>query len=58
MARVLHADKTHSIDEICTSVGVSRATLYRYLNIGADAAGKMPPPLTDPEGNIRDDQGP
>src|SRR5437588_7311427 len=31
MARALHADKTHSIAEICTSVGVSRATLYRYL---------------------------
>ena len=31
MARALHADTTHSIEEICTSVGVSRATLYRYL---------------------------
>ncbi len=31
MARALHADKAHSIEDICKSVGVSRATLYRYL---------------------------
>ncbi len=31
MARRLHADKTHSIDEICTTLGISRPTLYRYL---------------------------
>jgi DNA invertase Pin-like site-specific DNA recombinase len=36
MARALHADHTHSIEDICMSVGVSRATLYRYL----DAANK------------------
>jgi len=31
MARALYADHSHSIAEICKSVGVSRATLYRYL---------------------------
>lgn len=31
MARALDADHSHSIGEICQSVGVSRATLYRYL---------------------------
>jgi ACT domain-containing protein len=33
IARVLHADKWHSVEEICKSVGVSRATLYRYLDV-------------------------
>ncbi len=32
MARGLYADHSHSIAEICTSLGVSRATLYRYLD--------------------------
>ena len=31
MAKALHANREHSIEEVCTSVGVSRATLYRYL---------------------------
>src|SRR4051812_10535897 len=31
MARALYAEKSHSIAEICKSVGVSRATLYRYV---------------------------
>lgn len=31
MARQLHADPTNSIGDICTTLGVSRATLYRYL---------------------------
>jgi DNA invertase Pin-like site-specific DNA recombinase len=31
MAKALYADHSHSIAEICKSVGVSRATLYRYL---------------------------
>ncbi|HEY7908861.1 MAG TPA: recombinase family protein, partial [Thermomicrobiales bacterium] len=29
MARALYADPSHSIAEVCKSVGVSRATLYR-----------------------------
>ncbi len=32
MAKALYADENHSIAEICASVGVSRATLYRYLD--------------------------
>lgn len=33
-AKKLHADKTISIDDICSTLGISRATLYRYLKIG------------------------
>jgi DNA invertase Pin-like site-specific DNA recombinase len=33
MAKALHQDKTTTIDEICSTLGVSRATFYRYLNI-------------------------
>src|SRR5690348_876054 len=50
MARALHADTTHSIDEICTSVGVSRATLYRYLGArmkGEAAAPAQPATIED-----------
>jgi DNA invertase Pin-like site-specific DNA recombinase len=32
LARRLFADKSHSIQEICSTLGVSRATLYRYVN--------------------------
>ncbi len=35
MAKALYADHSHSITDICTSVGVSRATLYRYLDMPA-----------------------
>lgn len=31
MARKLHADKSNSIQDICKTLGVSRATLYRYI---------------------------
>lgn len=31
MAKALHQDPTHSIKDICEALGVSRATLYRYL---------------------------
>ncbi len=31
MARVLHADKGNSIEDICKTLRVSRSTLYRYL---------------------------
>jgi DNA invertase Pin-like site-specific DNA recombinase len=30
-ARRMYADKTKSIEEICSALEVSRATLYRYL---------------------------
>lgn len=31
MLKKLHADKTNSIQDICRTLGISRATLYRYL---------------------------
>src|SRR5947209_2050092 len=35
MARNLYADHTHSVADICKSLGISRATLYRYLDTSA-----------------------
>jgi DNA invertase Pin-like site-specific DNA recombinase len=32
MAKALYADRTNSVGEICKILGISRATLYRYLN--------------------------
>jgi DNA invertase Pin-like site-specific DNA recombinase len=40
MARQLHADPTNSIGDICKTLGVSRATLYRYLAADGKAAPK------------------
>src|SRR4051812_3645060 len=31
MARQLYQDRTHSIDEICKILGISRTTFYRYM---------------------------
>lgn len=31
LARQMFADKSHSIPEICADLGISRATLYRYV---------------------------
>lgn len=31
LARRLHAEKSHTITQICETLGISRATLYRYL---------------------------
>jgi DNA invertase Pin-like site-specific DNA recombinase len=31
MARQLHADKRNSVQDVCHAMGVSKATLYRYL---------------------------
>ncbi len=33
MAKKLCADKTNSIDEICKTLHISRATLYRYIKV-------------------------
>jgi DNA invertase Pin-like site-specific DNA recombinase len=33
MAEVLYKDKNNSIDEICKTLNISRATLYRYIKI-------------------------
>jgi DNA invertase Pin-like site-specific DNA recombinase len=34
MAHQLYADKTHSIEDICRTLRISRVTLYRYLKLG------------------------
>jgi DNA invertase Pin-like site-specific DNA recombinase len=34
MAKKLYADKTNSISDICKTLHISRATLYRYVKIG------------------------
>ncbi len=31
MARKLYADKTNTVQDICRTLGISRATLYRYV---------------------------
>jgi DNA invertase Pin-like site-specific DNA recombinase len=33
LAQTMHADKTNSIEEICQTLHISRATLYRYLKL-------------------------
>jgi DNA invertase Pin-like site-specific DNA recombinase len=35
MAKKLYADKTNAIRDICQTLHISRATLYRYLKAGA-----------------------
>ena len=34
MARQLYQDRSHSIDEICKTLGISRTTFYRYVRAG------------------------
>jgi DNA invertase Pin-like site-specific DNA recombinase len=34
MAQALYNDKNNTIDEICKTLNISRATLYRYINTG------------------------
>ena len=34
LAQKLYADKTHEIQDICRDLHISRATLYRYVNMG------------------------
>jgi DNA invertase Pin-like site-specific DNA recombinase len=36
LVRSLYADKSHSIDEICSTLGISRRTLYRYVKEGEE----------------------
>ena len=33
MARQLYNSRTHTIDEVCRTLNISRATLYRYIRI-------------------------
>src|SRR5438876_3355606 len=37
MAKKLYTDKTTAISDICKTLNISRATLYRYINIGKKA---------------------
>lgn len=41
MAKRLHADQNNSIAEICKTLGVSRATLYRYLSASETPSGPV-----------------
>jgi DNA invertase Pin-like site-specific DNA recombinase len=34
MAKKLYADKTNSVSDICRTMGISRATLFRYVKMG------------------------
>jgi DNA invertase Pin-like site-specific DNA recombinase len=34
MAKKLYADKTNSVSDICKTLNISRATLYRYIKVG------------------------
>ena len=34
MARSLYASKTHTVDEICRTLGIGRTTFYRYIKPG------------------------
>jgi DNA invertase Pin-like site-specific DNA recombinase len=38
LARRLFADPNHSIPEICSTLGISRSTLYRYVREAKDAS--------------------
>jgi len=33
MAKKLYADKTNAVQDICKLLNISRATLYRYINM-------------------------
>lgn len=46
MARARYADQSHSIAEICESLGISWATLYRYLDADREAREQKDQPTT------------
>ncbi len=33
MAQALYKDKSHSVEDICKTLKVSRATIYHYLKV-------------------------
>ncbi len=39
MARALYKDKRHTTSEICTELGISRTTLWRYEKASKDETG-------------------
>jgi len=40
MAKKLYADKTNTLSDICKTLHISRATLYRYINTGGGNVAK------------------
>jgi excisionase family DNA binding protein len=38
MAQALYNDKNNTVDEICKTLNISRATLYRYIKTGEGKA--------------------
>jgi DNA invertase Pin-like site-specific DNA recombinase len=40
-AKKLHADKTISIGDICNTLKISRATLYRYLSMSSESSSSF-----------------
>src|SRR3989440_4464144 len=40
LAQRLFADKKHAIDDICSTLGISRSTLYRYVRGAKKASGR------------------
>jgi predicted transcriptional regulator YheO len=38
MAKELYSNKQNAIADICKTLGISRATLYRYVKPGQDQA--------------------
>jgi DNA invertase Pin-like site-specific DNA recombinase len=40
MAKKLYRDKTNTISDICKTLHISRATLYRYINTGGGNLAK------------------
>ncbi len=36
MAKALHADPSHTVEDICKTLHISRATLYRYVKSGSE----------------------
>ena len=41
MAQALYDDKTHSIADTCKTLGISRTTLYRYIQIKQPEAQEL-----------------
>ena len=39
LAQQLYADKSNDIADICKTLNISRATLYRYVNMGKSQEG-------------------
>jgi hypothetical protein len=44
MAQALYNDKTNSITDICKTLRISKATLYRYVRTGDRDMTKQPYP--------------